>query len=233
MCIMCLMLTLSGPVELLFLHCFIAAWTCVVVSVRFVVCSLSVLLSMCLFVLWVLCLTVLVNCLLNAFPICVGEVNVFSLKVMVLFLCCVVFLLANLCIVFQRVFVLCLLSQCVSVCSLHMSNCCVCMRDVISEFGKKGSHAFCALMLFQCSIVCLMCSASTLHMECILPFDMLRLSVWGMMFVKMVFAVFIWWWLNVRENSLRVCSKLCPVCFPIVHEYVSFFVVDPYKRLFK
>ena len=37
----------------------------------------------------------------------VGEVNVFSLKVMVFFLCCVVFLLANPCIVFQRV-VLCL-----------------------------------------------------------------------------------------------------------------------------
>ena len=28
----------------------------------------------------------LVNCLLNAFAICVGEVNVFSLKVMMLFL---------------------------------------------------------------------------------------------------------------------------------------------------
>ena len=36
------MLTLSGPVELLFLLCFIAAWTCVLVSVRLVVCSLSV-----------------------------------------------------------------------------------------------------------------------------------------------------------------------------------------------
>ena len=32
---------------------------------------------MCLFV---LCLTVLVNCLLNAFAICMGEVTVFSLK---------------------------------------------------------------------------------------------------------------------------------------------------------
>ena len=40
---------------------------------------------MCLFVLCVLCLTVLVNCLLNAFAICVGEVNVFSFKVMVFF----------------------------------------------------------------------------------------------------------------------------------------------------
>ena len=33
MCLRCLMLTLSGPVELMFLLGFIAAWTCVVVSV--------------------------------------------------------------------------------------------------------------------------------------------------------------------------------------------------------
>ena len=71
------MLTLSGPVELLFLLCFIAAWTCVVMSVIVVVCSLCVL-----------CLTVLVNCLLNAFAICVGEGSVFSLKVNVLVLGC-------------------------------------------------------------------------------------------------------------------------------------------------
>ena len=64
------MLTLSGPVELLCFLCFIATWTCVMVSVRLVVCSLS------MFVLCVLCLTVLVNCLLNAFAICVGEVSV-------------------------------------------------------------------------------------------------------------------------------------------------------------
>ena len=51
----CLMLSLSSPVELLFLICFIAAWTCVVVSVMLVVYSLSVSLSMCLFVLCVLC----------------------------------------------------------------------------------------------------------------------------------------------------------------------------------
>ena len=33
--------------------------------------------------------------------------------------------------------------------------------------------------------------------------------------------VYIWWRLNVRESSLRVCSELCPVCFLIVREYVS------------
>ena len=78
------MLTLSGPVELLFLLCFITAWPCVLVSVNLVVCSLCVFLSMCL----------CVECFmfdcewLNEFAICVGEVNVFSLKVIVLFLGC-------------------------------------------------------------------------------------------------------------------------------------------------
>ena len=50
MCLRCLMLTLPGPVELLFLLYFIAAWTCVVVSVMLVVCSFSVYyLCVCLF----------------------------------------------------------------------------------------------------------------------------------------------------------------------------------------
>ena len=124
------MLTVSGPVKLLFLLCVITTWTCVVVSVMLVVCSLSVFLSMCLFVLCVLCLTVLVNCLLNAFAICVCEVSVFSLKVMVLFLSCVGVLLASPCIVFQRVSVLC-----VSKCSLHMSDLCVCIFYFFFSFA--------------------------------------------------------------------------------------------------
>ena len=65
------------------------------------------------------------------------------------------------------------------------------MRDVISEFNSEieGSLAFCALMLFLCSILCLMCSGSSLHVGCILPFGMLCLSAWRMMFVKMVVVV--------------------------------------------
>ena len=46
---------------------------------------------MCLFALCVFCLTALVNGLLNAFVMCVGEVIVFSLKVIVTFLGCVGF----------------------------------------------------------------------------------------------------------------------------------------------
>ena len=37
--------------------------------------------------------------------------------------------------------------------------------------------------------ICLMCSASSLHVECIFPFGMLGLSAWRMMFVNVVFAV--------------------------------------------
>ena len=72
--------------------------------------------------------------------------------------------------------------------SLHMSDLCVSMRDVISEFNSEieGLLAFCALILFLCSILCLMCSGSSLHVERILLFGMLCLSA---MFVKMVFAV--------------------------------------------
>ena len=93
------MLTLSVPVELLFFLCFIASWTCIVVSIILVVYSLCVFLSLC---------CVLENYLLNAFAICVGKVNVFFLKGIVLFVGCSVFLLANPCMVFQSVYVLCL-----------------------------------------------------------------------------------------------------------------------------
>ena len=74
-----------------------------------------------------------------------------------------------------------------SVCLGVPSICQVCVRDVISEFNSEveRSLAFCALMLFLCSILCLMFSGSSLHVECILPFGMLCLSARRMMFVKM------------------------------------------------
>ena len=72
-----------------------------------------------------------------------------------------------------------------------MPDLCVCMRDVISEFKSEieRSLAFCALMLFLCSILCLMYSVSSLHVEYIFPFEMLCLSARRIMFVKMVFTV--------------------------------------------
>ena len=60
MCFKCLMFNLSGPCELLFLLCFIASWTWVVVSVMLYPCILCVALLMDLFVLYVACLIVFV-----------------------------------------------------------------------------------------------------------------------------------------------------------------------------
>ena len=42
MCFRCLIFNLPGLMELLFLRCFIASWTCGVVSVIVVACSLCV-----------------------------------------------------------------------------------------------------------------------------------------------------------------------------------------------
>ena len=65
MCIMCQMFSLSGPCESLFLLCFFASWTRVVVSVMLYPCISCIALLMDLFVLCVACLTVFVNCLVK------------------------------------------------------------------------------------------------------------------------------------------------------------------------
>ena len=98
-----------------------------------------------------------------------------------------------------------------------MSDLCVCMRDVISEFTSEieGSLAF------LCSILSLMCSGSSLHVECILPFGMLCLSAWIMMLVKMVFAVCMSGGGRISEKAASVSVANCvQFCFPIVRECV-------------
>ena len=57
----CLLFSLPGPCELLFLLCYIASWTCEVVSVMLYPCMFRVSLSIDVFVLCVACLTVFVN----------------------------------------------------------------------------------------------------------------------------------------------------------------------------
>ena len=78
-----------------------------------------------------------------------------------------------------------------------MSDLCVCVRDVISEFncGIEGSLAFCVLMLFLCSILCLMCFGSSLHVECIFPFwDVVFVCVENYVCEGGVCSVRVWWW---------------------------------------
>ena len=64
-------------------------------------------------------------------------------------------LLHRLCMVFQRMCVYCLWSQCASTCSVHRFCLYVCMSEVISSFKslRAGSQVFALLMLFLCVIV--------------------------------------------------------------------------------
>ena len=71
-------------------------------------CMLCVALLMCLFVLWVACLTVFVDCLVKQFPMCLGVVAILLFNVMEVFSVCGGAMFDRPCMVFQRVCVLCL-----------------------------------------------------------------------------------------------------------------------------
>ena len=105
MCFMCLMFSLSGPWELLFLLCLIASWTCVVVSVTLYPCIVCVALLMDLFA---LCLTVFVNYLVKQFAISLGVVVILLLNVMEIVSVGGGALLGRPCMVFQRMCEVCL-----------------------------------------------------------------------------------------------------------------------------
>ena len=117
-CLRCLMLMLSGPVELLFLDCVIAFLVCVVLMSIGVVWSFRVCLSILLLSGSVLCFMTFVNCLLNCVVFCLFVIAVMLLKVMVVFGLGLGFLFVKCAIVFHRMCVLYLWSQVVS------SRCC-------------------------------------------------------------------------------------------------------------
>ena len=108
MCFRCLLFNLPESCEWLFLLCFIASWTRVVVSVILHPCVLCVSLLMDLFVLCALCLTVFVICLVRQFSMCLGVVAILVLNVMDVFSVGGEALLDRPCMVFKRMCVLCL-----------------------------------------------------------------------------------------------------------------------------
>ena len=108
MCFRCLIFSLSGPCELLFLVCFIASWTSEVVSVMLHPCLFCVALLMDQFVLCVACLTVFMNCLVKQFAMCLGVVAILLLNDMEVFSVCGGALLDRPCMVFHIMCALCL-----------------------------------------------------------------------------------------------------------------------------
>ena len=104
------------------------------VSVMLYPCMFCVALSMDLFVLCVVCLTVFVKCLVKQFAICLGVFVILLLNVMELLSVVGGALLDRPCMVFHRMCVSCLWSQLVSRCSFHLFCLCFCMSEVISSF---------------------------------------------------------------------------------------------------
>ena len=84
--------------------------------------------------LFVLC-CMFVNCLVKQVTICLGVVPILLLNVMDVFSVGGGALLDIPYMVFQRMCVLCLYSQCASKCSFHMFRLCFCMSEVISSFN--------------------------------------------------------------------------------------------------
>ena len=103
-CFSCLIFSLSGPCELLFLtlmYCLLDLICCEsdVISLYFMCCSVNG--SVCL-----VCLTVFVNCLVKQFAMCLGVVAILVLNFMEVFSVGGGALLDRPCMVFQRICVL-------------------------------------------------------------------------------------------------------------------------------
>ena len=128
MCFRCLLFNLSGPCELLFLlfYCLLdlSCSECAVMSLYFCVSLL-----MYLFVLFVTCLTVFVNCFVKQFAMCLGVVAVLFLNMMDEFSVAGGALLDRPCMVIHIMCVLSMCSQCASKCSFQMF--CFCLIIII------------------------------------------------------------------------------------------------------
>ena len=71
-----------------------------------------------------------------------------------------------------------------------------------------------------------MSSGKSLQLLCILPFGMFCLSTISLMFVKIMLAVCMLVGIGgMSESGLCVFCKLCPVCFLVVGNGPSAFVV--------
>ena len=186
----CLILIWSGPVELLFLDCFIALPVCSGVITIGVEGSFSVCLSIDLLLRWVLCWITLVNCLLNMFAFCWLVTAILLLKVIVVFGFVFGFLFDRSANVFQSLCEFVLWSQLSSRCCCQRSILCCSIALSISVLraGSDGSVGFCCLVVFLRVILSLMCCGKSLCLEWSFPLGMWCLSALSMMLVRILLA---------------------------------------------
>ena len=144
----------------------------------------------------IVCLMVLVNCLLNAFAICLCVVAVLLLKEIVLLLVWVVFLFPSPCIVLHSVCVFCLWSYLLFRCSFHIFVLCFCMREVISKFKPFSVRSHGLLV----RVVSLSVIDSTIWQVALLP----------------VFVV------HYMTGGFNVNKYFVPIIWPVVHSDLLF-----------
>ena len=190
MCFRCLIFSLSGPCELLFLLCF-CLLDLSVASVMLYPCMFCVALSVDLFVLCVACLTVFVNCLVKQFAISLGVFVILLLNVVELLSVVGGARLERPCMVFHKICVCCFCGPSERLDAPSISWLVFCMSEVITSFKslRAGSQVFALLILFLCVSLHTMSSGRSLQLQCIFPFGMLYLSAITMMFVKILLAV--------------------------------------------
>ena len=164
-------------------------WCCILVCFVFLcqwICLFCVLrVSQCL---WI-------NCLVKQFAICLGVFVILLLNVMELLSVVGGALLDRPCMIFQRMCVLCLWSQCASICSVHMFCLCFCVPEVISSFRglRAGSQVFSLFMYFFVwfCILCLRVKACNCYASCPLVCYACLPSVWCLW--KFCWQCVYWW----------------------------------------
>ena len=141
-------------------------------------------------------------------------------------------LLDKSCVVFQRMCVLCLCSQCAYKCSFHRICLCLCMSEFIYSFKSliAGPQVLALLMLFICVILCTMWSGNSLELLYILPFGILCLSAISLMFVKK--------YVDCVCPSLSLCLPCSLFSLSLHHQYYVKLDMErqgtePYTRGFK
>ena len=165
----------------------------VVVSVMLYPCILCLALLMDLFVLWVACFTVFVNCLVKQFSICLGVVVILLLNVMEDLTVGRGALFGRTSMVFQKMCVLCLWSQCESKCSFYRFCLCLSMSEVISSL--VAVH----LTLWYIVVIC--------HLDNICE--------------HYIGSVYVGGYCGLRKCGLCVFSNFCPFGFLVVFKSAS------------
>ena len=177
-CFKCLMFSLSGFVIFTLFYCLLnlRSGECDVVSLYFLCCSANE--SVC---------ELFGETIRNMF----GLIVILLLNVMEVLSVGGGALLDRPCMIYQRMCVLCLCSQCASRCFFHKFSMGLFMSEVISPLRslRAGSQVFALNMRFLCVIFHTMWWVKSLQLLCILPFGILCLSAIMMMFVNNRLAV--------------------------------------------